>query len=85
LVITTGKGEPDRVLVVVRDSGPGLSSRGLARIFEPSTRQSPAASGWVYRSAAPSLKRMGNDCGPPPNLRARLFNSRCLHSQIRQR
>jgi PAS domain S-box-containing protein len=34
LVITTGKGEPDGVLVVVRDSGPGLSSSGLDRIFE---------------------------------------------------
>ncbi|TAI60517.1 hypothetical protein CWO89_40220, partial [Bradyrhizobium sp. Leo170] len=34
LVITTGKGEPDGVLVVVRDSGPGLSSAGLERIFE---------------------------------------------------
>ncbi|MDI4238768.1 AAA family ATPase [Bradyrhizobium sp. Arg237L] len=33
LVITTGKVEPDRVLVVVRDSGPGLSSPGLERIF----------------------------------------------------
>ncbi|MBR0823161.1 ATP-binding sensor histidine kinase [Bradyrhizobium liaoningense] len=34
LVITTGKGEPDGVLVVVRDSGPGLSSADLERIFE---------------------------------------------------
>ena len=34
LVITTGKGEPDGVLVVVRDSGPGLSSLDLERIFE---------------------------------------------------
>jgi PAS domain S-box-containing protein len=34
LVITTGKGEPDGVLVVVRDSGPGPSSAGLDRIFE---------------------------------------------------
>jgi len=34
LVITTGKGEPDGVLVVVRDSGPGLSSPCLERIFE---------------------------------------------------
>jgi C4-dicarboxylate-specific signal transduction histidine kinase len=33
LVITTGKVEPDDVLVVVRDSGPGLSSPGLERIF----------------------------------------------------
>jgi C4-dicarboxylate-specific signal transduction histidine kinase len=34
LVITTGTGEPDGVLVIVRDSGPGLSSPGLERIFE---------------------------------------------------
>jgi len=34
LVITTGKGEPDGVLVVVQDSGPGLSSPDLERIFE---------------------------------------------------
>ena len=34
LVITTGKGKPDGVLVVVRDSGPGLSSAGLDHIFE---------------------------------------------------
>ncbi|MET4512053.1 PAS domain S-box-containing protein [Bradyrhizobium sp. I1.7.5] len=34
LVITTGKGEPDGVLVEVRDSGPGLSSLDLERIFE---------------------------------------------------
>jgi C4-dicarboxylate-specific signal transduction histidine kinase len=34
LVITTGKGEQDGVLVVVRDSGPGLSSPDLERIFE---------------------------------------------------
>jgi PAS domain S-box-containing protein len=34
LVITTAKGEPDGVLVVVQDSGPGLSSAGLERIFE---------------------------------------------------
>ena len=31
-MITTGRGEPDGVLV--RDSGPGLSSAGLDRIFE---------------------------------------------------
>ena len=34
LVITTGKGEPDGVLVVVQDSGPGLSSPDLERVFE---------------------------------------------------
>jgi signal transduction histidine kinase len=34
LVITTGEGGPDGVLVVVRDSGPGLSSPGIERIFE---------------------------------------------------
>ena len=34
LVITTSKGEPDGVLVVVQDLGPGLTSAALERIFE---------------------------------------------------
>jgi len=34
LLISTRKAEPNGVLVVVRDSGPGLSSPGLERIFE---------------------------------------------------
>jgi len=34
LVIATSKDEPDGVLVVVQDSGPGLSPAALERIFE---------------------------------------------------
>jgi PAS domain S-box-containing protein len=45
LVITTGKGEPDGVLVVVRDSGPGLSSPGLERIFDAFNTTKPGGLG----------------------------------------
>jgi PAS domain S-box-containing protein len=45
LVITTGKGEPDGVLVVVRDSGPGLSSPGPERIFDAFNTTKPGGLG----------------------------------------
>jgi PAS domain S-box-containing protein len=45
LVITTGKGEPDGVLVVLRDSGPGLSSLGLERIFDAFNTTKPGGLG----------------------------------------
>jgi PAS domain S-box-containing protein len=45
LVITTGKGEPDGVLVVVRDSGPGLSSQDLERIFDAFNTTKPGGLG----------------------------------------
>jgi signal transduction histidine kinase len=45
LVITTGKGEPDGVLVVVRDSGPGLSSPDLDRIFDAFNTTKPGGLG----------------------------------------
>ncbi|WP_354099035.1 AAA family ATPase [Bradyrhizobium sp. S3.2.12] len=45
LVITTGKGDPDGVLVVVRDSGPGLSSQGLERIFDAFNTTKPGGLG----------------------------------------
>jgi PAS domain S-box-containing protein len=35
LLISTDKAEPDGVLVMVRDSGPGLAPAALARAFEP--------------------------------------------------
>jgi signal transduction histidine kinase len=34
LLISTGKAEPDSVLVAVRDSGPGLAPATLERLFE---------------------------------------------------
>lgn len=45
MVITTGKGEPDGVLIVVRDSGPGLSPLGLERIFEAFNTTKPGGLG----------------------------------------
>jgi C4-dicarboxylate-specific signal transduction histidine kinase len=45
LVITTGEGEPDGVFVVVQDSGPGLSSPELERIFEAFTTTKPGGLG----------------------------------------
>lgn len=45
LVITTGKGEPGGVLVVVRDSGPGLSSPDLERIFDAFNTTKPGGLG----------------------------------------
>jgi C4-dicarboxylate-specific signal transduction histidine kinase len=35
LLISTGRTEPDGVLVAVRDSGPGLASAALERLFDP--------------------------------------------------
>ena len=34
LLISTGKAEPDGVLVAVRDSGPGLAPASLERLFD---------------------------------------------------
>ncbi|CUU20916.1 Signal transduction histidine kinase CheA EC 273 CDS [Bradyrhizobium sp.] len=45
LVITTAKGEPDSVLVEVRDSGPGLSSLDLERIFDAFYTTKPGGMG----------------------------------------
>ncbi|MGY0574649.1 ATP-binding protein [Bradyrhizobium sp. RDM12] len=45
LVITTHTGEPSGVLVVVRDSGPGLSSEGLERIFDAFNTTKPGGLG----------------------------------------
>ncbi|WP_407160668.1 AAA family ATPase [Bradyrhizobium sp. STM 3557] len=45
LVITTRKAEPDGILVVVQDSGPGLGSADLDRIFEAFTTTKPGGLG----------------------------------------
>jgi C4-dicarboxylate-specific signal transduction histidine kinase len=45
LVITTAKGEPDGVLVEVRDSGPGLSSLDLERVFDAFITTKPGGMG----------------------------------------
>jgi len=45
LVITTDKSEPDGVLVEVRDSGPGLSSADLERVFDAFNTTKPGGLG----------------------------------------
>lgn len=45
LVITTSKSEPDGVLVEVQDSGPGLSSVDLERVFEAFNTTKPSGLG----------------------------------------
>jgi signal transduction histidine kinase len=45
LVITTAKGEPDGVLVEVRDSGPGLRSLDLERVFDAFITTKPGGLG----------------------------------------
>ncbi len=45
LLISTGRAEPDSVLVAVRDSGPGLAPAVLARLFEPFHTTKPGGLG----------------------------------------
>jgi len=45
LLISTGKAEPDRVLVAVQDSGPGLDPAGLERLFEAFYTTKPSGLG----------------------------------------
>jgi signal transduction histidine kinase len=45
LLISTGRAEPDGVLVAVRDSGPGLAPAVLERLFEPFHTTKPGGLG----------------------------------------
>jgi PAS domain S-box-containing protein len=45
LLISTGRAEPDGVLVAVRDSGPGLSPESLERLFEAFYTTKPGGMG----------------------------------------
>ena len=45
LLISTGRAEPDSVLVAVRDSGPGLAPAVLERLFEPFYTTKPGGLG----------------------------------------
>lgn len=59
LVITTGKGEADEVLVVVQDSGPGLSSAALERIFEAFYATKPGGLGMGLSICHSSIEAHG--------------------------
>ena len=45
VLITTGQGEPDGVLVTIRDSGPGLAPADRERLFEPFYTTKPGGLG----------------------------------------
>jgi signal transduction histidine kinase len=45
LLISTGKAKPDGVLVAVRDSGPGLTSTNLERVFDAFYTTKPSGLG----------------------------------------
>ena len=45
MLISTGKAEPDGVLVAVRDSGPGLAPAALERLFEAFYTTKPSGLG----------------------------------------
>ena len=86
LLIGTGKDASSGVLVAVQDSGPGLNPESFDRLFDPSTRPSPAAWAWDYRSAVRSSKLTGDGYGPLAlSARARPFSSPCLWSESVQR
>ena len=63
VLVTTAQADPDGVLVAVKDSGPGLASASLERLFEAFTRPSPTAWAWGYRSAVRSSKLIRGECG----------------------
>ena len=67
LVITTGKGEPDGVLVVVRDSGPGLSSLGLERIFDAFNTTKPGGLGMGLSICRTIIEAHGGRLWATPN------------------
>ncbi|MBR0750419.1 AAA family ATPase [Bradyrhizobium japonicum] len=67
LVITTGKGEPDGVLVEVRDSGPGLSSLDLERVFDAFITTKPGGMGMGLSICRSIVEAHGGRIWATPN------------------
>ena len=64
LLIYSHQDGSDKVLVAVRDSGTGLHSENLDRLFEPFFRPSRKAWEWVWRLAVRLLKITAGGFGP---------------------
>jgi len=63
LLISTGRDGSDRVVVAVRDSGPGLAPASLERLFESFYTTKPGGLGWACRFAVRSSFLTGGGCG----------------------
>jgi hypothetical protein len=83
LLITTGLAGSSGVVVSVEIPDRDWRRRLSSTSSRPSTRPSPPAWGWVYRFAAPSWKRMGDDCGRRrTNREVPSFSSSCLSISV---
>ena len=78
VLITTGKDEPNGVLVAIKDSGAACPQQLASTSSSRSTRPSPAGWGWGCRSAGRSSRLTGDDCGRRrTNRGVPCFSSRC--------
>jgi signal transduction histidine kinase len=76
MLIRSSQHESDQLLVAVRDSGIGIDSQNLEKIFDAFyiTKSQGMEMGW--RSAARSLRITAGDCGScPMTVAVRLFSS----------
>ncbi|WP_074122191.1 ATP-binding protein [Bradyrhizobium sp. AS23.2] len=91
-MITTAKGEPDGVLVEVRDSGPGLSSLDLERVFDAFITSKPGGMGMGLSICRSIVEAHGGRIWATPNAGPSITcNSLCrstikrLHPRVRRR
>src|SRR5207249_7787467 len=63
LLISSEADDSKGVVVVVRDSGPGLDSKSLERLFEPFYTPKPQGMEWDWRSAARSCRLTAEGSG----------------------
>jgi len=77
LLIRSCQHESDKVLVAVQDSGMGLDSKNMERIFDAFYTTKAQGRGWGWRSVARLLRITAGGYGPCRMMApAQLFNSR---------